>query len=117
MRRRPPRSTPLYSSAASDVYKRQGHDGWGRRHISLVRETIRFGAWRMGGPSTDRPFSRVSLWPRFLSAPNQWLTDQEKLQQVAMARVRAGQPLPMLDGTVDVIPSIQSAVIANGLKY
>src|SRR5674476_67980 len=43
MRRRPPRSTPLYSSAASDVYKRQGaydgamgayapgagcHDGW-----------------------------------------------------------------------------------------
>src|SRR5660397_222266 len=25
MRRRPPRSTPLYSSAASDVYKRQVH--------------------------------------------------------------------------------------------
>src|SRR5674476_1697315 len=27
MRRRPPRSTPLYSSAASDVYKRQDLDG------------------------------------------------------------------------------------------
>src|SRR5660398_303122 len=27
MIRRPPRSTPLYSSAASDVYKRQA-DGW-----------------------------------------------------------------------------------------
>src|SRR5660397_224316 len=27
MRRRPPRSTPLYSSAASDVYKRQPSDG------------------------------------------------------------------------------------------
>ena len=27
MRRRPPRSTPLYSSAASDVYKRQYVDG------------------------------------------------------------------------------------------
>src|SRR5665647_129272 len=26
MIRRPPRSTPLYSSAASDVYKRQGKD-------------------------------------------------------------------------------------------
>ena len=26
MIRRPPRSTPLYSSAASDVYKRQVHD-------------------------------------------------------------------------------------------
>src|SRR5665647_2588517 len=29
MIRRPPRSTPLYSSAASDVYKRQGPD-WPR---------------------------------------------------------------------------------------
>src|SRR5660398_323414 len=27
MIRRPPRSTPLYSSAASDVYKRQGEEG------------------------------------------------------------------------------------------
>src|SRR5665647_3915231 len=27
MIRRPPRSTPLYSSAASDVYKRQAPDG------------------------------------------------------------------------------------------
>ena len=26
MIRRPPRSTPLYSSAASDVYKRQGRE-------------------------------------------------------------------------------------------
>ena len=28
MRRRPPRSTPLYSSAASDVYKRQAEDSF-----------------------------------------------------------------------------------------
>src|SRR5450759_5309133 len=28
MIRLPPRSTPLYSSAASDVYKRQVFDGW-----------------------------------------------------------------------------------------
>src|SRR5674476_1430122 len=28
MIRRPPRSTPLYSSAASDVYKRQGTPGY-----------------------------------------------------------------------------------------
>src|SRR5674476_1443190 len=28
MMRRPPRSTPLYSSAASDVYKRQNRNRW-----------------------------------------------------------------------------------------
>ena len=34
MIRRPPRSTPLYSSAASDVYKRQGlKSGWSRSII------------------------------------------------------------------------------------
>eukprot|EP00826_Nyctotherus_ovalis_P003870 TRINITY_DN10801_c0_g2_i2.p2 TRINITY_DN10801_c0_g2~~TRINITY_DN10801_c0_g2_i2.p2 ORF type:complete len:117 (-),score=11.91 TRINITY_DN10801_c0_g2_i2:604-933(-) len=36
MIRRPPRSTPLYSSAASDVYKRQVHGGCIKKHISLV---------------------------------------------------------------------------------
>src|SRR5674476_770545 len=36
MRRRPPRSTPLYSSAASDVYKRQA-SGHRRRAVSLPR--------------------------------------------------------------------------------
>src|SRR5660398_305616 len=38
MIRRPPRSTPLYSSAASDVYKRQGsRDQVGGRHWVLPR--------------------------------------------------------------------------------
>src|SRR3546814_3149931 len=39
MIRRPPRSTPLYSSAASDVYKRQDkEDSW--REIDRERERI-----------------------------------------------------------------------------
>jgi hypothetical protein len=31
--------------------------------------------------------------------------------------LRSAHPLPKLDGTVDTIPSIQSALIANGLQY
>src|SRR5660397_169387 len=44
MIRRPPRSTPLYSSAASDVYKRQGYD--------YVRYLEKVGGDR---PLTDAP--------------------------------------------------------------
>src|SRR5665647_2670087 len=36
MIRRPPRSTPLYSSAASDVYKRQGNEIFCDRHHCYV---------------------------------------------------------------------------------
>src|SRR5660397_107974 len=42
MIRRPPRSTPLYSSAASDVYKRQASrisDAPGLRKLTLRRTT------------------------------------------------------------------------------
>src|SRR5660397_176933 len=45
MIRRPPRSTPLYSSAASDVYKRQGRGTsadcggeLGERHTGIISE-------------------------------------------------------------------------------
>ena len=43
MIRRPPRSTPLYSSAASDVYKRQDVVGVRARapHPRLVKEATR----------------------------------------------------------------------------
>src|SRR5665647_3965535 len=43
MIRRPPRSTPLYSSAASDVYKRQlkdRHGGWTRAEAELTNAII-----------------------------------------------------------------------------
>ena len=39
MIRRPPRSTPLYSSAASDVYKRQHLEGKVLRH-ALVKVSM-----------------------------------------------------------------------------
>src|SRR5665647_1089020 len=42
MIRRPPRSTPLYSSAASDVYKRQGlgEEGMHHRQPDWIREGL-----------------------------------------------------------------------------
>ena len=42
MIRRPPRSTPLYSSAASDVYKRQHKDGHNELARLLVEKEVIF---------------------------------------------------------------------------
>ena len=36
MIRRPPRTTPLYSSAASDVYKRQDNDLAGQKTVETI---------------------------------------------------------------------------------
>ena len=84
MIRRPPRSTPLYSSAASDVYKRQGIiDGacaidilleriCGNAPTSIVNVTFPSeGAWLLSGDTTrisgdvnntDRDFTKVEVF-------------------------------------------------------
>ena len=52
MMRRPPRSTPLYSSAASDVYKRQGSvtNALGYTYeLRVIAATVIGGANLMGG--------------------------------------------------------------------
>jgi hypothetical protein len=53
----------------------------------------------------------------FLAGPRAWLSEQDAQEHAAAERLRSAHPLPKLDGTVDTIPSIQSALIANGLQY
>ena len=49
--------------------------------------------------------------------PRAWIRDRQRHMQEARDAVRAALPLPPIQGTVDVLPSIQSAVIAAGLDY
>jgi hypothetical protein len=56
-------------------------------------------------------------WAAFLTRPAVWLSEQDAKEHAAAERVRSARPLPKLDGTVDTIPSMQSALIANGLQY
>jgi hypothetical protein len=56
-------------------------------------------------------------WAAFLARPGLWLSEQEAKEHAAIERLRSARPLPKLDGTVDTIPSMQSALIANGLQY
>lgn len=60
---------------------------------------------------------QVESLARLLISPNFWLQDYEDSQRKAIAEIRDSYPLPPLDGTVDIIPSSQSAVIAAGLDY
>jgi hypothetical protein len=53
----------------------------------------------------------------FVSHPSDWLIQADVEKANAWARIRESQPLPKLVGSIDVIPSVQATVIANGLDY
>ncbi len=54
---------------------------------------------------------------QFASSPSNMLGALIRRKQNAWAQVRAKLPLPQLKGSVDVIPSLQSSLLANELDY
>jgi hypothetical protein len=54
---------------------------------------------------------------RFVRDPRGWVRIRSDHKQEVFNAMRRAEPLPELDGTVDVIPSIQSLVLAHGLAY
>ena len=52
-----------------------------------------------------------------LSDPERWAASWRERQKAAYAMVRTLVPLPKLEGSIDVIPNIQSSVIAHGMEY
>lgn len=65
----------------------------------------------------DAPVAQYHSLMRILSDPQGWLTSLETDRRAAIDRIRRDMPLPALDGTVDAIPSVQSAILAHGLDY
>ncbi len=61
--------------------------------------------------------AEAGAWGRFLPDPSRFVAAARAAKAQAWAAVRAAQPLPKLDGPVDILPSEQSAVLANGLDY
>lgn len=49
--------------------------------------------------------------------PDGWLRDQRAAMESGRATVRAATPLPAIKGSIDVLPPMQSALIAAGLNY
>jgi hypothetical protein len=53
----------------------------------------------------------------FARDPDGWLREQRARMRQGRAAVHAALPLPPIQGSVDILPSMQSAVIAAGLDY
>jgi len=76
-------------------------------------------------------WGQLSLWQKFFGTPLQqlasaailvadpqtWLAHNRINREGSLAALKNGTPLSALDGSVDSIPSIQSAILAHGLDY
>jgi hypothetical protein len=60
---------------------------------------------------------QFALAAGFISNPGRQIAQWQRGKEEAWARVRAVQQLPHVSGSIDVIPSIQSSVLAHGLDY
>ncbi|MGH7788306.1 MAG: hypothetical protein ACRERC_15665 [Candidatus Binatia bacterium] len=97
--------------------------------IGLLLPPIRFG-WRNGDPNAlqnlargqafkliARPMVEARRAVSFALNPASFIADIDAAKERAWATIRAESPLPALAGSVDIIPSRQSAVIAHGLAF
>ncbi|MFA5950045.1 MAG: hypothetical protein WC807_07155 [Hyphomicrobium sp.] len=60
---------------------------------------------------------QANMLVTFVLAPSAWKAAVATSEMNARERTASSEPLPKLKGTVDAIPSMQSAIIANGLAY
>ena len=61
--------------------------------------------------------AEVAAWGRFLRSPADFAEQASRAKTAAWDAIRAQHPLSSLAGTVDIISSEQSAVLANKLDY
>ena len=61
--------------------------------------------------------AEVAAWGRFVRSPADFAEEADRAKAAAWTAVRTQHPLSSLAGTVDIISSEQSAVLANKLDY
>ncbi len=61
--------------------------------------------------------AEVAAWGRFVRSPAEFAREAERTKAAAWTAIRTQHPLSSLAGTVDIISSEQSAVLANKLDY
>ncbi len=66
----------------------------------------------VGGPVQQLASAAIFVWDR-----DKWLRHQQESRDAVVAAIKETIPLSPLDGSVDSIPPIQSAVIAHRLDY
>ena len=61
--------------------------------------------------------AEINNWGQFLWDPAAFVATARANKLAAYAQISAAYPLPKLVGTVDIVPSRQTALIANGIDY
>lgn len=69
------------------------------------------------GPMLASATGQLTLATQLAIEPEVWRKEARDAQARSIEAIREAYPLPTLTGTVDIIPSEQAAVIANGLTY
>lgn len=97
--------------------------------LMIAASAALLGLWRWqleGGPAIitmvrvvlyDRPNQQWQNLREWVRSPENWVTSLMQQRDASLARIRDQHPLPPLQGSVDVIPSIQSVILAHGYDY
>lgn len=65
----------------------------------------------------EAPLRELAAAGSFIANPEAWLFRLGQQRDQHLAVIRREIPLPSLDGTVDMIPSSQAAIMSHGLDY
>lgn len=74
--------------------------------VSLVRIT-----------SYEKPYREWKNFREWLKSPEAWTARIQYQKDIALAHIRDRHPMPQLQGSVDIIPSMQSVILAYGYDY
>ncbi|WP_143530431.1 hypothetical protein [Rhizobium sp. RU36D] len=85
-------------------------------HWLLYRENPIVPSVDLSGLATSIQADATGL-ASFIVHPEAWLDDLQARNDASAAAIQQATPLPRLDGSVDIIPSAQSTVIAHNLRY
>lgn len=97
--------------------------------LTIALSTAFLGLWRWrleGGPSIavlirvvlyDQPKQEWQNFWEWTKSPENWIARLTQQRDASLARIRNQHPLPPLQGSVDIIPSMQAVILANGYNY
>lgn len=100
---------------------------WGILVIALLGAALGIWRWQLeGGPSMNAavqlalyaiPSQEGRHLQSFICDPQRWVKNLVQQREAVLAQIRDRHALPSLSGSVDVIPSMQIAILAQGYDY
>ncbi|MFG1465346.1 hypothetical protein V5F77_20905 [Xanthobacter sp. DSM 24535] len=85
--------------------------------LAATRPVVHEPAWAQAAGRLKDGVAQFGPGLDFQLAQTRFFAERAAIKQQVLAQLRAAHPLPPLEGTVDVIPNLQTRVLANGLKY